>query len=274
MDAYLLCFYGILGLIVGSFLNVLVLRTGSGRSLGGRSFCDTCGMQLAWYHLVPVGSWILQRGRCSRCKARISAQYPAVEALTGIAFAVIGSAILPIAATALALLAAALLIAISVYDLRHTIIPDAWSYLLAAVSLAFAIAIAPPASPEGWLALLVSGPAVALPIYALYALSRGSWMGLGDVKIALSFGWLLGPAWGLAALMGAFVIGAVISVCILLPLPRIARAARALNMPLFGASRGRFTMTSEVPFGPFLACSLSLAWYAHFVLHLPLMVLS
>src|SRR4051812_42460706 len=83
--------FGIFGLIIGSFLNVLILRHGE-RSLGGRSACMSCGRTLKWFDLIPVFSWLALLGRCRTCKKKISVQYPIVEATTAILFAAVGSA--------------------------------------------------------------------------------------------------------------------------------------------------------------------------------------
>lgn len=257
--------YGILGLIVGSFLNVLTQRMGTGVNLGGRSACDACGKQLRWYHLIPVVSWIVLRGRCGFCGTRLSVQYPLVELLTGGVFAIVGSIGLPLIPLVFALSGFSLLIAISVYDIHHTIIPDGWSYAFGAFALLFSFSLLPPGSSIEWVILLLSGPAIAFPLWALWFVSRGTWMGLGDAKLALGIGWLLGPYWGLMALLGGFIIGAVVSVVILLPLPYMLRTL-ALHSTYFGALPRGFTMKSEVPFGPFLACSCFLIWYARYAL--------
>src|SRR4051812_24315811 len=76
----------IFGIIIGSFLNVVILRYNTERNLGGRSACMSCRNTLAWYELVPLFSYIFQRGRCMNCKTKISAQYPIVEFITGILF--------------------------------------------------------------------------------------------------------------------------------------------------------------------------------------------
>jgi prepilin signal peptidase PulO-like enzyme (type II secretory pathway) len=264
--------FGIFGLIVGSFLNVVILRYGTGGGLGGRSACMSCGMQLHSYHLIPVFSWLALRGRCSGCGTRISIQYPLVEAVTAIVFATVGSTLLPLLPQLLALLAFSFLIALSAYDLKHTIIPDQWSYAFAAFSLAFSIATLMPHGFSDWGMLIASGPAVALPIWALWFVSKGRAMGFGDVKLAVGIGWLLGPYWGIVTLFLGFIIGAIISVCILLPLPYLRRAFALHRFSLGEHSEG-FTMKSEVPFGPFLACSCFLIWYAHFALALAPLVL-
>src|SRR3989344_1185007 len=135
--------FGVFGLIVGSFLNVIVLRRGV-RSLGGRSGCMSCGTQLSWYDMVPVFSWLALRGRGRTCGGCVSVQYPLVEAATGVSFAVVGywvstASFLPSLAggilVVLYLGILALLICIAAYDFLHTIIPDEWVWSFNALAL-------------------------------------------------------------------------------------------------------------------------------------------
>lgn len=265
----LILYFAVFGAIIGSFLNVLVLRHGSGISMNGRSFCDTCGESLRWYHLFPIISWLVQRGRCSCCGARISVQYPIVETLTALVFVGVGVSNLSLIPLFLALVAVALLIAISTYDILHTIIPDQWVYSFAAVSFLFGFAVFVPQDLLSFGFLLLSGPAAAFPLFALWIVSGGRWMGLGDVKLALGIGWLLGPYWGLVAIFGGFLIGAVVSVLILLPLSYIIKFV-SLHIFKLGVARESFTMKSEVPFGPFLACSCYLIWLSQYTIGIPI----
>jgi prepilin signal peptidase PulO-like enzyme (type II secretory pathway) len=133
--------FAVLGSIIGSFLNVVVLRKGVA-SLQGRSSCPSCGKGIAAYDLIPVFSWLILRGRCRNCESAISIQYPLVEGATAILFALVGAAAFPgflfSGHDALVLLAeliiVSLLVIITVYDLRHTIIPDEWSYAFAVLA--------------------------------------------------------------------------------------------------------------------------------------------
>lgn len=249
--------FGIFGLIIGSFLNVLILRWGE-KSLGGRSECMSCKRQLRWYEMVPVFSWIVLRGKCHTCKARISIQYPLVEAGTGIAFAFISTSMLTLELQIIGCAVTALLIAISVYDLRHTIIPDVWVYAFIVLACISQFLLTP--KGEFGTLLLLAGPIAASPLFVLFAVSRGAWMGFGDVKLALGMGWLLGPVYGIAAVFFGFVIGAVVSVGILLPLPYFVRAFSHLGITRLAPTRGGFTMKSEIPFGPFLVASTFIIW--------------
>lgn len=252
--------FGLLGLIVGSFLNVVILRHGA-RSIGGRSGCMACGRQLRWFEMLPVLSWIALRGRCRSCRAWISIQYPLVEVLTAGLFILIGLAPIGIVLKTLGLCIAALLVCITVYDLRHTIIPDEWAYAFAA--LAFGVTLVGMANGGGETSIVLSllaGPLAAFPLFALWTVSHGKWMGLGDPKLALGIGWLLGASMGLYAVFLAFVIGAAVSVFILLPFEYMRQVISGITR--LGAPRQGFTMKSEVPFGPFLIASCMYVWSA------------
>lgn len=249
--------YGFLGLIIGSFLNVVILRHGA-RTIGGRSGCLSCGAPLRWYDMVPVVSWLALSGRCRLCGSRISIQYPLVEVSTALLYALIGASQMPLLFTAMALAIAALLVLIATYDILHTIIPNEWSYsfaLIALVSSGLFALIHGGGMDLVW--LFVAGPLCAVPFVLLWLVSHGRWMGLGDAKLALGIGWLLGLSSGFAALFLAFVIGAVISVCILLPF-QYMRARYGITR--LGGGRKSFTMKSEVPFAPFLIASCLLVW--------------
>lgn len=220
----------------------------------------SCGRQLHWHDMIPVASWLALRGRCRACGSGISVQYPLVEAATAILFGFIGFAPhFDIAHKILFCIIAALLVCITVYDFRHTIIPDGWAYAFA--GLAFISQFSGPLSGEfnlWW--LILAGPIAAAPLFAIWLFSRGAWMGLGDVKLALGIGWLLGPSLGLMAVFFAFVIGALVSVCVLLPLPYILSVLHTLGITSKQIRRGGFTMKSEIPFGPFLIFSCIILW--------------
>ena len=230
----------------------------------------SCETQLCWYDMVPVLSWLALRGRCRSCGSAISAQYPLVELLTAVLFSVVGLssvALQPVAAV-LALCIVSILIAIGVYDVRHTIIPDTWAYFFAAVSLLFTLYVGVPLGGS-MIVYILAGPLAALPIATLWFVSQGRWIGLGDAKLSLGIGWLLGPVYGIAGVFFAFVIGAVISVCILMPLPHLMRILRKRGIARFRSGSAQLTMKSEVPFGPFLIASCFIVWFS-LLFHIPL----
>ena len=221
--------------------------------------------------MVPVFSWVALAGRCRYCRAHVSVQYPLVEAATAILFAFIGvwafstssfhPSELPIVLDYL--IVVALLVAIFVYDLYHTIIPDPWVYVF--VILAFVSQFLVPFSEEfnpWW--FLFAGPLAALPLFCLWFFSRGEWMGFGDVKLALGIGWLLGPALGVFSIVLAFIIGGIVSAPLLLMSSAWGRRViqRFTPTPTSQKLVWGFTMKSEIPFGPFLICSCIFLWFS------------
>lgn len=224
----LFVFLFILGAIVGSFLNVVGIRYRSGLGLGGRSSCASCAATLRWWELLPVVSFFMLRGRCSRCETRISWQYPLVELWSGILFVslyyIFGFTIF----YPLALLTFCIYTVITIYDLRHKIIPDPLVFFSIALALIFRFL-----AGGGMLDWFI-GP-ILFVLFALgWLLSKGRALGFGDAKLALSIGLLLGGPIGLSALAMAFWIGT------------------AVTLPLVLFSMKKVTIKSEVPFAPFL----------------------
>ena len=263
---------GGLGLIIGSFLNVLIFRQETGEGLMGRSHCRSCRKTLTPLELIPLISWMLQRGKCRSCKTSISAQYPLVEFATATLFVIVGSVHADFVELVLALSIVSLLVAITVYDIRHTLIPDVWSYPLAALAFVYGLVVEPELSFVPLALHVIAGPLAALPLYALWFVSGGRWMGFGDVKLAFAIGWVLGAWDGFVAIFFSFVIGAVVSVCILLPLPYLLTFAQKIGLFSLRREGSRFTMESEVPFGPFLVAGCLILWISHlYGVQLPLL---
>jgi len=239
---FLPVFVFVFGLVIGSFLNVVILRMNTGRSVAkGRSKCSRCSTTLAWYELVPVFSFLGLRGKCKTCNNHISFQYPLVELLTAIIFTLVYvSAITTYSISGIAAIVfffsaaiASLLMVIFVYDIRHTIIPDTIVYLfiiLSLISIVWRMMTMPGFSP---ISAVIGGVFVALPFFLLWAFSKGRLMGFGDVKLTLGIGWLLGLTGGFSALLFAFWIGGL------------------FGLFLLGLSR-KYSMRSQIPFAPFL----------------------
>lgn len=234
----------IFGTLIGSFLNVLALRYNSGTGVRGRSKCMSCGKTLTWVELVPIVSFFLQKGACRSCKAKISWQYPLVEFLAGALFVMMFILYPPLGLisslrTAFQLFILCVLMVIAIYDIKHKIIPDTlvWTFVVAAFLLMFVGTDAHPFVTPSWLALL-AGPILALPFALLWFVSYGQWMGLGDAKLILGIGWLLGLSYGLTAITLAFWIGAVASIIYM------AVAYRSFKHGL------------QIPFGPYLILGL------------------
>jgi prepilin signal peptidase PulO-like enzyme (type II secretory pathway) len=260
MELFIIIFFAILGALIGSFLNVVILRFNTGKGIDGRSGCFTCGKTLHWYELVPIVSYLVQQGKCRGCKSGVSRQYILVEFFTGLLFALISARVLlPIVETysvvtilnlIIALTAVSVLMVIFVYDLRHKIIPDIFSYGFAFLALARLVLYYQTYifSFPGILDFL-AGPIVALPFALIWYFSKGAWMGFGDAKLALGIGWFLGLVGAVSALCLAFWIGAVISVGLLVVQKYLPRSKKSLSF------------TSEVPFAPFLIIGLLIVYF-------------
>ena len=220
-------FIFILGLAVGSFLNCVIYRLETGGSfLRGRSFCPHCKHLLGWQDLIPVLSFLILKGCCRYCHKKISLRYPLVEIATGLLFLLIFNFQFSI----FNYLIAPFLVVIFVYDLKHFIIPDKIIYP--------AIAIAAICNFSAWPSAL----GAAAFFGAIVLISRGKWMGVGDIKLGFLMGLILGFPNILVALFLAFLIGAIIGVGVIIS--------------------GKKTLKSEVPFGPFLVTGtiISLFW--------------
>ena len=234
----------VLGLIIGSFLNVVICRLHTHRTFGGRSICMSCSKVLSWYELVPVLSYVCLRGRCSQCKSRISFQYIAVEILTGAIFALLFVKFQNVFfvdtlsfSTSYAFFAVifCLLLVILVHDMRHKIIPDALSLVFGIFAFIgiflFDGYLFSPHIPE--MADFLAGFIVSVPFALIWFVSRGRWMGLGDAKLAVGLGFLLG-FWGMiSATIIAFWAGAIVGIAVL-------------------AFSRKYGLKSELPFAPFL----------------------
>jgi len=146
---FLTIIFFVFGLIIGSFLNVVILRLNTQKTFGGRSACMSCQNKLNWHDLIPVFSFLGLKGRCKNCKTKISMQYPLVELGTGLIFGLLFLKFKDIFfwdtlsfsfTYAYYAIMFSLLVVIAVYDLRHKIIPDSLSFtfcLLAFLSLFF-----------------------------------------------------------------------------------------------------------------------------------------
>lgn len=193
------------GLCIGSFLNVAIIRLPKNESINlPASHCPTCLHPLAWYHNVPLFSWIFLRGKCAFCKSHISFQYPLVELSSAFLYAFI---YFHLANTLQALLIAsvfALLLALSIIDLRYKAVPDALS--LPALVLAFCTGDPLVSLQNG---LLFMG-AFAFLRFFVSALAKKEVMGEADIIIAGIIGALLGIKLGLAAIYISAVIALII----------------------------------------------------------------
>ncbi|NTV55195.1 MAG: prepilin peptidase [Candidatus Moranbacteria bacterium] len=240
---------GVLGLFVGSFLNVVLTRLDTEESfVSGRSRCDSCREIIRWYDNVPVLSYIILRGRCRSCGKAISPQHLFMELSTAALFAVAG-AVIPVEDTPASVFGLVsvlgligVLSVVFVHDLMHMEIPVSvlvFGIVWTVVSLFLVWVSTGPSEPflasrlwEG----VVGGAIAFLSFYSLVYFSDETWMGMGDAWLALILGLALGWRLLLPALTLAFGSGAVVGISLIV--------------------LGRKGLRSRIPFGPFLAGSV------------------
>ena len=234
---------GVLGVVIGSFVNVVALRIPAGGTLLGRSHCPSCQATLTGLDLVPIASWVVLRGRCRHCQAPVSSSYAVVEATCGALFAVLAIHFERHAVLAPYLLLAAGLLALSVVDLREYRLPDVIvGPLTVAVVAGFGAVALIDGRGDAFARALEAGLA-ALAGLGLLHLAFPAGMGFGDVKLAFVLGVATGwVSWGALALslFLAATLGAVVGI-----LGAVVKGE---------AIRGR-----KLPFGPFLAAGTLLA---------------
>jgi leader peptidase (prepilin peptidase)/N-methyltransferase len=234
---------GLLGLLVGSFLNVVIHRVPRHESVvRPRSRCPECGTTLAERDNVPVVSWLLLKGRCRTCDAPISARYPAVELLTAVAFAAVGLRFGADWAVPAYLVLVAALVAVSAVDLELFLVPN--RILLATLAVGVPLLVLAAALDHRWddLGRALAGAAIGFGILLAINLVTPRGMGMGDVKLAGVLGaWLGFLDIGLVflGLFLGFLLGAVGGIALL--------------------ATGVRTRKDHIPFAPFLAAGAVLA---------------
>lgn len=242
----------IFGTIVGSFLNVAIFRYNTGRTVGGRSACMTCSKTLQWSNLIPVLSYVLQLGKCSYCKSKISFQYPLVEVLTGFVFMLVASATGFSWAMVFYLAVFSILIVIAVYDYKHKIIPDGLAFTLIALG-ALRLSYEYFAGFSGFGVDLWSALGLFVFFASLWFVSKGAWMGFGDAKLALGLGLILPYCENVSAIMLSFFAGSIYGI--------IAILVSKVCSSLCGK---KFSFDHEIPFAPFMILGALAVFALHF----------
>lgn len=249
------------GACIGSFLNVVTMRLPHGESLNGRSHCTYCGHTLRFFELFPIFSYLALRGKCRDCGKPIHRRYVYLEVLTGL-LTVLTYSFFPAydGYTTLELIRALIivyaLIPIFLIDFEHYVVLDSVLFWAAILTAACSGGLDYMAGRTGLHSLLLTGlltgAGIAIFFLLQYVLSRGTWIGLGDVKLGIFLGLATPFPSAIATLLLAYALGAVVGIILL-----------ALR---------RKQLSSAVPFGTFLAlgCLLSLyygnhlsAWYLH-----------
>lgn len=240
MNFYIAFIVFIFGLIIGSFLNCLIWRLHKEESMWGRSYCPKCKKQIAWRDNVPVFSYLFLLGKCRHCKKKISWQYPVVEFVTGVLFVIaflINFETMEYLKIIRDLLIISVMIIIFVYDLRWYMILDIVT--LPAIIIFFIINLF---LGFPWLGMLVAGFVGGGFFLAQFIVSKGRWIGGGDIRLGLLMGVALGRLDLLIlALMLSYFSGSIIGVFLILFKKR--------------------KWSSEVPFGVFLSISTLVALF-------------
>lgn len=244
---------GVFGLIIGSFLNVVIWRVPRGESLNTGSHCPKCGRRITPWQNIPVISWVLLGGKCAGCKERISPRYPLIELFTGIAFAAVSwwvvhtfgwpaSHLLPAIGWWAVLIAylwfTSAGIALIVIDIEHQRLPNAIvapGFTVITVLLGAAALLNAGGPDWSQLIRVLGGAAALFALYLVIVIIAPNGMGAGDVKLAPVTGAVLGfIGWGalIVGAFAAFVLGALFG--------------------LLTIVFGRGARTSKIPFGPFM----------------------
>jgi len=270
----------VLGLLFGSLANVILLRFNTGESLVfGGSRCFSCMRRLDWYELIPIFSFLFLRARCRTCKSGIGWQYPLIELGTGVLFLVVYSRLFSFQFSILnfqsifnfqkylilntgyfmLLIGAWYFLWLSaLYDFRHKILPDFFNF--GALALSVIAFIAPPAASSGYSSIIhdsrftihvLAAGAMFLFFFSLWFLSKGRWMGLGDAKFVLAFGFLLSPAQALLGAVLAFWLGAIVGVSLIF-FQKLLKSDFNKYLLLKSDFNKYLSWRSEIAFGPFL----------------------
>jgi leader peptidase (prepilin peptidase)/N-methyltransferase len=237
---------GVLGLAIGSFLNVVIYRVPAGESIvSPPSRCPSCGAEIRNRHNVPVLGWLMLRGKCYYCQAPISPRYPVVEALTGVLFALVTLRLLRLnlpSALPAYLYFVAIGVALTMIDIDTKRLPNAIvlpSYPVIAVLLTISAAL-----EDDWGSLARAGisAAILFAFYLVLTFAYPAGMGMGDVKLSGLLGGLLGYlSWSTLAVgaFGGFLLGSLGGIAVL--------------------ATGRGNRKTAIPFGPYMIGAAMLA---------------
>jgi len=247
----------LMGVCMGSFVNMLVFRTMFEKQIPRtnnqetnrkRSFCDFCGKQLNWWNNVPVLSFLFQKGKSQCCHKKLDVSYPIVEIITGLLFllnfqfSIFNFQSIFNFEFLILNLITVLVIYSAVYDAKTMYLPDWSTYTLIFLAIIYQIIGRPVGPPMLYLLNIVYAAIGASGfLLLLYLITKGKGMGLGDVYLALFMGLLLGWPKIILAFYIAFIVGAIWGIILLI--------------------LKRKKIKSEVPFGPFLLFGTMVVWY-------------
>ncbi len=227
----LIVFWFIFGTIIGSFLNVVALRSIKGENIvKKRSYCVHCKKTLAWYDLIPLISFIYAGGKCRQCKQKISAQYPIIELCAGLAAAIILTSNSTVGGF-LVFASICLLLILAVIDQQTMLLPDKFILILLGIVIVYAALLNHPI--QSTIIALLIGP-IFLGI--IYLFTKGQGIGLGDVKLMAPIGLLLGIQGVISTLFIAFIAGGILGIYLLLTKKAGPKTAVSFGPFLAGAA--------------------------------------
>ena len=257
-------FVFVFGIVLGSFVNALEYRINEKMTMSGRSICPECKHQLVWRDLVPILSWLFLRGKCRYCGKKISVQYPVVELLSGFSlatlvyvfsrYAIPAEAGIPdyiLNANQLHLLGflawfvlvsslSTVLVLVALHDFKTGYVLSYYTYFGMAATLVLVSFTT--SGFLGWPQLLTHiycALGAAAPFAILWAVSRGKWMGAGDIEIAVLLGLVLGWPATIVGLYFAFIVGSIVGLLLV--------------------ANKKSKLKSEISFGPFLVMGIYFA---------------
>lgn len=202
----------LLGITIGSFLNVCIFRIPLKQEIAiERSHCMSCGHYLKWYELIPLFSWMIQGGKCRACKAKISKQYPIVEATNGFLWLLVLTIWGLRLETILFCICTSLLIVITVIDERTQEIPIQLNIGIAILGV-LRIVVDLVFHQGQWLEFVIGFFTVSTLFFLIVLVTKGRGMGMGDVKLMAAAGLLLGWKHILLAMMLGCILGSVIHI--------------------------------------------------------------
>ncbi len=249
----------VFGLIIGSFLNVVIYRLHTGKSLNGHSHCLSCGSGLKAYELIPLISYLFLRGRCRSCGCYIPVRYFLVELCTAILFFISYQIASDVYELVFLWATMALLVLITVYDIRHYIVPDMLTALLTLSAILWYGSLL--LRGADWVAVAEAIVAALLGsgfFFLLWFVSKGAWLGFGDVKLAFPLGLIAGPAMVFSMVVYSFWVGAIVSL-LLIGIGKYVRGQIRLRKWF-----PSLTIKSVVPFAPFMIAGCLIVLFTHF----------
>ena len=230
------------GLVIGSFINVLIYRVPRSESIAfPSSHCPKCGNSLKWYDNIPVVSFVILKGRCRYCGDRISAQYPLIELVNAFSYLLLYIRLnLSTEFIFLALLTS-ILLAIAVIDIKEQVIPDSLVISILILTIIYRVTIYLLYGTVFGLYNSILGALLGLLLFVFIVLVSRGGMGAGDVTLVTAFGFVLGWKNLLVSILLSFIVGAIVSLILL--------------------GSGKKTRKDPIPFGPFLIIGFYLSYF-------------